>query len=142
MPTPIIDLLTKNRPILGALLKGGKAAIASRLKDNTDMPTETAAAVTAMDAAPVLTDIAENPNVALVAVKSGWLSRINWTQVAGPIASGFAIIGLNLTPEQIVAVVTGIQVIQSVITWVLRTWFNHTVTPAAADRAVSQGKAV
>lgn len=71
---------------------------------------------------------------AIVPVKSAWASKINWTQFAGPLASVAVIFGLNITGDQIVAVVVGFQALQSVLTWVLRTWFTKDVTAASMEQ--------
>jgi len=41
---------------------------------------------------------------------------------------------LNLSPEQQVGIVVAIQTAQSLATWVMRTWFTKSVTPAAVAR--------
>lgn len=72
------------------------------------------------------------PPQVLVPVKSAWLSKINWTQLAGPIATGLAYIGLpGITQEQLLGVFAAIQTVQSIVTFVLKTWFSPTVTPAS-----------
>jgi hypothetical protein len=70
-----------------------------------------------------------------VETKSAWLSKINWTQAVGITASILAVITAgeyNIPPEQQVAIVGVIQGIQSVLTWVLKTWFTPTITPASS----------
>lgn len=67
----------------------------------------------------------------VVAIKSAWSSKINWTQVVALGASGLALWGIEMDTQTQVAVVTGIQGIQAVATWVMRTWFTTTVTPAS-----------
>lgn len=66
-----------------------------------------------------------------VPVKSAWASKTVWLQIAGPIASVLAAWGLQLSPEQLVEVVMGIQTVQSVATWIIKTWFTKTVTPSS-----------
>lgn len=56
--------------------------------------------------------------------KTAWLSKINWTQGVAFIAMLLTVFGLDLPPEQQVAIVGIIQGIQSFGTWVLRTWFT------------------
>lgn len=72
-----------------------------------------------------------NPNTVEVDVKSGWASKINWTQAVGLLATVLALIGIDLDPQTQVAVVAGIQAIVAVVTWVLRTFFTKAVTAAA-----------
>ena len=68
---------------------------------------------------------------ARVEVKSSWASKINWTQAVAMAASVGVIFGVDVPPEQQVALVGVIQGAQSVATWVLRTWFNKSVSPAS-----------
>lgn len=70
-------------------------------------------------------------DVAQVQTKSAWLSKINWTQVVSFAASVLAVKGIDLDANTQVAVVLTIQGVQSVATWVLKTWFTPTVTPAS-----------
>jgi hypothetical protein len=73
-----------------------------------------------------------------VKTKSAWLSKINWTQAIGIAASAlvFATGGKVDIPLELQAqVVLGIQAVQAVATWVLKTWFTPTVTPASATAA-------
>lgn len=68
-----------------------------------------------------------------VPVKSAWLSKINWTQVAGPVAGLLAFVGVkNVTVDQIAAIMLGIQTAQSVITVIFKTFYTGTVTPSSA----------
>ncbi len=103
------------------------------------MQTQTVTTVAMPDAAQaageVIAAVQARPDIAIVQVKSSWASKINWAQVAGPAASTLAVLlsffGLNLTPEQILGVVFAIQTIQSVATWIIRTWFTSSVTAAS-----------
>lgn len=70
-----------------------------------------------------------------VDVKSAWLSKINWTQAIGVAASVAAVFGFSLPAETQVALIAGIQGVVAVVTWVLRTFFSSTVTPASAAKA-------
>jgi len=67
----------------------------------------------------------------VVPVKSGWASKINWVQLAGPACSLLAAFGLNLAPDQLVGFVVAVQSVQSVVTWILRTWFTHAITQSS-----------
>lgn len=71
---------------------------------------------------------------AVVPVKSSWASKINWTQAVAMGASVAVIFGVDVPPEQQVAIVAVIQGVQSVATWVLRTWFNASVSPASLGK--------
>jgi hypothetical protein len=39
---------------------------------------------------------------------------------------------VNIPVEVQVEIVTGIQAVQGIATWVMRTWFSKTITPASA----------
>lgn len=70
--------------------------------------------------------------------KSAWLSKINWTQAVGLTCQilVFATGGkIDIPVEQQVAIVVLIGAIQSIATWVLKTWFTPTVTPASISRS-------
>jgi len=68
----------------------------------------------------------------VVDVRSAWLSKINWTQLIGVGASLAAIKGIDVPPEQQVQMVAGIQAIQAVATWAMKTFFTSTITPSSA----------
>lgn len=73
--------------------------------------------------------------VAQVDVQSAWASKINWTQAIGIGASllVFTTGGkVNIPIEVQGEIVLGIQAVQSLASWVLKTWFTKTITPAAA----------
>ena len=73
-----------------------------------------------------------------VETKSAWLSKINWTQVVGIGASVavFATGGkIDIPLEQQTEIVVAIQAVQGVATWVLKTWFTPTITPASASES-------
>jgi len=73
--------------------------------------------------------------VAQVDIKSAWMSKINWTQAVGIAATVLAILSGNkyeIPVETQLAIVTGIQGIQAAVTWVAKTWFTTTITPASA----------
>lgn len=76
-------------------------------------------------------DAVTEKKIAVVPVKSGWFSKISWIQFAGPVASVLAVFGLQLSADQIVALVVAIQAVQSIATWVIRTWFTRSVTKAS-----------
>lgn len=73
--------------------------------------------------------------VAQVDVQSAWLSKINWTQAVGIGASALVFMTggkVNIPVEVQVEIVTGIQVVQGVATWIIKTWFSKTITAASA----------
>lgn len=69
-----------------------------------------------------------------VDVKSAWLSKINWTQAVAFLAMLGTIFGFNLDPATQVAIVAGIQGVQSLITIILKTFVKPTVTPTQAAK--------
>lgn len=85
-------------------------------------------------AAEVMAAVKSVPDIAIVPVKSAWTSKINWTQAAGLIATGAAILGLPLTATEALGVVTGIQTVVAVVTWIIKTWFTPSVTAASAGK--------
>lgn len=70
----------------------------------------------------------------VVTVKSAWASKINWTQAVGIGATMLALASGNkyeLPADVQVEIVAGIQGAQAVATWIIKTWFTPTVTPAS-----------
>jgi hypothetical protein len=73
--------------------------------------------------------------VAQVDVKTAWASKINWTQAVGIAATILAVVSGNkyqVPVETQLSLVAGIQGIQAVVTFVMKTWFTKTITPASA----------
>lgn len=73
--------------------------------------------------------------VAQVDVQSAWVSKINWTQAVGIIASELVFLTggkVNIPVEQQVGIVTLIQTATGVATWIMKTWFTKTITSASA----------
>ena len=68
-------------------------------------------------------------NTVTVPVKPAAKSKINWAQIVSVGSLALAHFGFDLDPKTQVAVVTAIGSLTAVVTWVLRTWFNKTVTP-------------
>lgn len=66
--------------------------------------------------------------------KSAWLSKINWTQAIGVLASVLVIFGINLDPATQAAAVAGIQAVAAVVTWIIRTFFTTKLTPSSAAK--------
>lgn len=67
-------------------------------------------------------------------VKSAWLSKINWTQAIGVLASILVVFGINLDTQTQVAIVAGIQGVVAFVTWVMRTFFTTSLTPSSAAK--------
>ncbi len=70
----------------------------------------------------------------VVDVKSGWFSKINWTQIVGVVAMAATMFGLDLSAAEQATIVSGIVAVQAAITVILRTWFTKTITPEAAKK--------
>ena len=88
---------------------------------------------------PVLTTVAQ------VDVQSAWMSKINWTQAVGILASVITVISgskYSIPAETQLGIVSAIQGIQSVASWVLKTWFTTTITPASAESPVVPTKEI
>lgn len=71
------------------------------------------------------------PPVVVVPVKSAWLSKINWTQGIALLAMAGTFLGFDLDAKTQAEVLAGIVGIQSAVTWLLKTFFTTTVTPAS-----------
>ena len=79
--------------------------------------------------------MAQITTVAQVEVQSAWASKINWTQAIGIGASILAVVSSHkyeIPVETQLSLVAGIQGMQAVVTWIIKTWFNKTITPAVA----------
>jgi uncharacterized membrane protein len=69
-----------------------------------------------------------------VETKSAWLSKINWVQVVGIMATIGTTFGIDLPKEDLLNIVVGIQAAVGVVTWVMRTWFTTKLTPSSAAK--------
>lgn len=82
----------------------------------------------------------DTPTTVAVATESAWLSKINWTQAIGIVASVLVLTTggkINIPPEQQVGIATAIQAATGVATWIFKTWFSKTVTPASVANATT-----
>jgi len=73
--------------------------------------------------------------VAQVEVQSSWASKINWTQAVSGVAMLLTFVTggkVGMTIEQQATAVTAIGVATNVVTWIMKTWFTKTITPASA----------
>ena len=113
-------------------LNGVLGAVVGQVLHRSDVPMDNAAVPATVAK---VNEAMADAGVAVVPVKSGWRSKINLTQLAGPAASTIAVFlgffGLNLTPDQIIGLVMAIQTLQSVITWIFRQWFSKSVTASS-----------
>lgn len=71
------------------------------------------------------------PASVVVPTKSSWMSKINWVQFGAPLISGILAYVADMPPDKVIGGVIGVQVIQSVLTWVMRTWFTNAITAAS-----------
>lgn len=77
------------------------------------------------------------PDVAHVEIKSAWASKINWTQAVAAFAMVLTLVSggkMGITPDQQTAIVVTIGVACNVVTWIIKTWFTPTVTPASLPK--------
>ena len=56
--------------------------------------------------------------------KTGFASKINWTQGFALVASMLVMFGIDVPVEVQAGLVAVIQGVQAVATWVMRTWFT------------------
>ena len=69
-----------------------------------------------------------------VAVKSAFLSKINWTAAITASISLAAAFGMPISEEAKVQILTITGVAGPVIISIMRTWFTSTITTAVADK--------
>lgn len=74
------------------------------------------------------------PVAAVVPVKPAWYSKINWLQVIAAIATLVATNAFGLDETTQVKVLAITNILQSVATIVLKTWFNASVTPSSLPK--------
>lgn len=67
----------------------------------------------------------------VVAVKSAWFSKINWTQAVGVLAGVVTLFGFDIPPETQAQILAGILAVQGAMTWIIKTWFTSTVAPSS-----------
>ncbi len=73
-------------------------------------------------------------DIAEVDIKSAWLSKINWVQVASVAASILVVFGINVPPELQAQIAAAITAISAIVTIVMKTWFTTTITPSSAAK--------
>lgn len=71
------------------------------------------------------------PKAVVVPVKSAWLSKINWTQGIALLAAAGTFFGFDLDAGTQASILAGIVGVQAAVTWMLKTFFTTTVTPAS-----------
>lgn len=57
-------------------------------------------------------------------INSAFVSKINWTQIIALAGSFLVVFGIDVPDQTKLDAVAGIQGVQSVVTWVFRTWFT------------------
>lgn len=73
----------------------------------------------------------------VVPVQSAWFSKINWTQGIAFASTAITLVfgqTYAIPAEVQLAIVAGIQGVQSIATWVMKTFFTTTVTPSSAAK--------
>jgi hypothetical protein len=78
-----------------------------------------------------MTDVSTSLPAATVDVKTAWASKINWTQGVAMAAMLLTYFGVTLPPDVQAAICAAIIAVSTVATWVFKTWFTKTVTPAS-----------
>ncbi len=76
-----------------------------------------------------------------VVAKSAWQSKIVWTQVVSILAMALSFFGYDLDAQTQTEILAAIIAVNGVITWVLRTFFNNSVSPEMAGKTVKVQKA-
>lgn len=89
--------------------------------------------------APDVTDavkaaVTQNPNIAVVPVKSPFTSKINWYQVGMLGLGSLTIFGIDIDDATKLKLIEGIIAIQTVGTVILKTFFTKSVTTASAKK--------
>lgn len=64
-----------------------------------------------------------------VDVKPARLSKINWTQIVALVVMVLSLFGIEMDDKTRADLLAGLIGVQSVVTFVLRTWFTKEVTP-------------
>lgn len=72
---------------------------------------------------------------ASVAVKSAWLSKINWTVIIGSLSALATLAGYTVPDDVVKAVTAALVAVTAVVVIVLKSFFTNTVTPASAVKA-------
>ena len=67
-------------------------------------------------------------------IKSAWKSKINWTQVVGFVSMVAAIKGFEIPQDVQENIVIGIAALWGASTWIWKTYFTNTITPAVAAK--------
>lgn len=75
----------------------------------------------------------DSPTIAVVPVKSMWLSKTGWVQIIAVTAMILAMFGIDLDAQTQVAILAVIVAVQGVVTWIVKNWFTPTVTPASME---------
>jgi hypothetical protein len=80
-----------------------------------------------------MSEVQAGQNV-VVEAKSAWISKINWTQAISMVAMVATYFGINMPADVQAAILAAIVAVSTVVTWILRTWFSPTVTPASVGK--------
>ena len=68
---------------------------------------------------------------ALVPVKSAWKSKINWAQAGSAATMLVTTFGLDIPDKYRAGARAVVIAVNSVSTWMLRTWFSQSITTAS-----------
>lgn len=67
-------------------------------------------------------------------IKSAWLSKINWTAAISALLTLLIALGLPISEETKVQIMTVTGTLAPVIIMIARTWFTSSITPASAAK--------
>ena len=80
------------------------------------------------------------PGTVAVPVDSAWTSKINWTQAVQILSTVMTLLlgpKFAIPTDTQLAIVAAINSIAGVATWIMRTWFTKSVTPASVANATT-----
>jgi hypothetical protein len=97
---------------------------------------ETVVTTSAPIAVPASTDVTQ-PTAVVNVAENGWFSKINWAQAIQVLAAVTVMATggkINISPEQQLALVTGILVVGNIVTVIIKTYFTPTVTKQSVGK--------
>ena len=128
-------------PLAIMLAKVAIGKIVSEVLKRTDVPVENSKVpgiVKKVEAS--VEDQMGGQNLAVVDVKSSMYSKIEWIQIVSFIAligSTFNLFSLDAKEQT--ALVTGLGLLTTLVTYVMRRWFTTSITKSSVDRAIAKG---
>lgn len=118
---------------------GSEIAAAAARAAKKDRPlTKLGALLTAIS---IVSALKKGKSMNIIKAKSAWVSKINWTQAVAMLAMALSFFGFDLDAKTQADVLAAIIAMQGIVTWVLRTFFNNSVSPEMAGKTVTVQKA-